>query len=84
MPGIPREAERGATLLPLSKDARDGAYDQYLLARVYLLAGQPDKAMDILEQLLKVPFYVSPAWLRIDPEWTSLRGNPRFKRLSAG
>ncbi len=83
-PDAIREAERGATLLPLSKDARDGAYDQYLLARVYLLAGQPDKAMDILEQLLKVPFYVSPAWLRIDPEWTSLRGNPRFKRLSAG
>ena len=83
-PDAVREAERGAALLPISKDARNGAYNQYLLARVYLLAGQPDKAMDVLEQLLKVPFYVSPAWLRIDPEWTSLKGNPRFERLSAG
>jgi tetratricopeptide (TPR) repeat protein len=83
-PDAIREAERGAALMPISKNARDGTYDQYLLARVYLLAGQPDKAMDVLEQLLKVPFYVSPAWLRIDPEWTSLKGNPRFERLSAG
>jgi eukaryotic-like serine/threonine-protein kinase len=79
-----REAERGAALMPLSKSARVGAYDQNLLARVYLVAEQPEKALDVLEALLKVPFYISPAWLRIDPTWAALHGNPRFERMIAG
>jgi eukaryotic-like serine/threonine-protein kinase len=79
-----REAERGAALMPITKDARQGPYAQYLLARVYLTVGQPEKALDILERLLDVPFYVSPGWLRIDPTWAALHGNPRFERLIAG
>jgi tetratricopeptide (TPR) repeat protein len=77
------EAERGAALLPVSRDAHDGAYDRYLLARVYLTAGKPEKALDVLERVIANPFYVTPAWLRIDPTWTSLHGNPRFERLTA-
>jgi tetratricopeptide (TPR) repeat protein len=79
-----REAERGAALMPIAANARQGPYAQYLLARVHFTAGQSEKALDILEALLKVPFYVSPGWLRIDPTWAALRGNPRFQQLIAG
>ena len=48
------------------------------------MVGEPDKAIDQLEALLKTPYFLSPAWLRIDPNFAPLRGNPRFKRLVAG
>ena len=52
--------------------------------RIYLLVGEPDKALDLFEPLLKMPYYLSPGWLRIDPAFASLKGNPRFERLVAG
>ena len=79
-----REAERGVALTPIAREARNGTYFTYVLARVYLVAGQPEKAVDILQQLLKIPFYVSPGWLKVDPTWAALRGNPRFEQLIAG
>jgi hypothetical protein len=36
-----------------------------------------------LEPLLKMPYYLSPGWLKIDPTFAPLRGNPRFERLFA-
>jgi hypothetical protein len=53
------------------------------LARIYLLVGQPEPALDQLEELLRIPYYLSPAWLSIDPTFAQLRGNPRFERLIA-
>jgi serine/threonine-protein kinase len=79
-----REGERGMKLLPLSQDAYSGAYNQHLLARIYLLAGEQEKAIDQLESLLRIPYYLSVGWLRIDPTFDSLRKNPRFARLVAG
>jgi TolB-like protein/Tfp pilus assembly protein PilF len=76
-----REAERGVALEP---NARDGPYYKRVLARVYILVGEPEKALDRLEPLLKVPYYLSPGWLEIDPSFDPLRNNPRFQRLVAG
>jgi tetratricopeptide (TPR) repeat protein len=78
------EGERGVALLPVSKDAFGGAYNLHQLARIYLLVGEPEKALDQLERLLKVPYYVSPGWLKIDPAFAPLKGNPRFERLVRG
>jgi eukaryotic-like serine/threonine-protein kinase len=79
-----REGERGVALLPISRDALGGPYLQHQLARIYLLVGEPEKALDHLEPLLKIPYYLSPGWLKIDPNFAPLRGNPRFQRLVNG
>jgi eukaryotic-like serine/threonine-protein kinase len=79
-----REGERGVALMPISRNALLGAELQRVLAWTYSLMGEPEKAVDRLEPLLKLPFYVSPGWLRIDPSFAQLRGNPRFERLVAG
>jgi hypothetical protein len=57
---------------------------QRVLAWTYLLVGEPDRALDQLERLLKGPYYLSPGWLKIDPNFAPLRGNPRFERLVNG
>jgi serine/threonine-protein kinase len=77
------EGERGTALWPMSRDSYMAPYLQHQLARIYALVGEPDKAIDLLESLLRVPYYLSPGWLRIDPEFTMLEGNPRFERLIA-
>jgi eukaryotic-like serine/threonine-protein kinase len=76
-----REGERGVALMPRSRDLFNGAYFQLQLARIYILVGEPDKALDQLEPLLRIPYYLSPGWLRIDPMFDPLRKNPRFRKL---
>jgi len=79
-----QEGERGVALMPTSRDALLGAYLQHQLGRIYLLVGEPEKALDQLEPLLRMPYYLSPGWLRIDPTFAPLKGNPQFERLVAG
>jgi serine/threonine-protein kinase len=78
-----REGERAVAALPISKDAFLGPYIQHQLVRIYLILGQPDKALDRLEPLMKMPYFLSPAWLRIDPMFTPLRTNARFEGLAS-
>jgi TolB-like protein/Flp pilus assembly protein TadD len=79
-----REGERGAALLPVSRDAYAGPYIQHQLVRIYALVGEPERALDQLEPLLRVPYYLSPGWLKIDPNFDPLRNNPRFQKFVAG
>ncbi|HEX3236312.1 MAG TPA: hypothetical protein VHR41_19130 [Gemmatimonadales bacterium] len=76
------EGQRGVAMVPIEKDGETGPYYVHQLTRIYLHTGQPEKALDQLEKLMAVPYYLSPAWLRIDPEFSPLKGNPRFERLS--
>jgi hypothetical protein len=54
---------------------------QHQLVRIYIETGEYEKALDRLEPLLKVPYNLSPGWLRIDPTFDPLRKNPRFQKL---
>ena len=77
-----REGRRGVELLPLERDAYNGPYVQLQLVRIHALNGEVEPALDLLEPLLRVPFYVSPGWLRLDPAFDPLRREARFARLS--
>ena len=79
-----RAGLRGASLAPISSDALSGTYLQHQLARIYIVVGEPEKALDVLEPLLKIPYYLSPGWLKLDPTFDPLRNNPRFHKLVAG
>jgi hypothetical protein len=70
--------------MPFSSDALSGTYFQHQLVRAYILVGEPEKALDVLEPLLKIPYYLSPGWLKIDPTFDPLRSNPRFRKLVEG
>ena len=78
-----REGERAVALLPISKDARDGPDIQAGLVTINLLVGNSERALKLLEPLLKIPNILSPGWLRVDPTFDPLRKSPRFQKLVA-
>ena len=78
-----REGRRAVEMMPISREAFTGPYIQHQLARIFILVGRPDQAINQLEPLLRVPYLLSPGWLRIDPTFDPLRSNPRFQRLLA-
>ena len=76
-----REGKKGVELFPVTKDAWRGAYRVEDLARIYVMVGKFDAAIDQLEFLLSRPGEMSIPLLRLDPAWNPLRDHPRFKKL---
>ncbi len=76
-----REGQKGVELLPISKDARRGSSRIGDLAKIYVMVGEYDAAIDQLEFLLSIPSRVSGPSLRVDPIWNPLRDHPRFQTL---
>ena len=47
------------------------------------LAGEKDLALEQLDTVSKIPCGLSYGDLRLDSEWDSLRGDPRFEKIVA-
>jgi TolB-like protein/Tfp pilus assembly protein PilF len=78
-----QEGRAACNMVPRSKDARDGVYLMNYLARIYALTGEKDLALEQLDLVSKIPCGPSYGGLRLDPEWDSLRGDPRFEKIVA-
>jgi serine/threonine-protein kinase len=76
-----RTGRRAVEMLPPSEDAMDGTDPLAYLAQVYLMVGEPERAIEQLEVLLANPGWLSAHWLRLDPIWDPLRDHPRFQAL---
>jgi serine/threonine-protein kinase len=68
-------------LYPVSKDAFGGPDYVEGLAQIYVMVGEYDAALDQIEYLLSIPYWLSVPSLRIDPLWDPLRNHPRFQKL---
>jgi serine/threonine-protein kinase len=73
---------RAVELLPISRDAFDGPLIAAKLAAIYAQTSQFDGALELLNQLVRVPNGLTPGTLRIEREWDPLRGDDRFERLT--
>lgn len=71
-------AKRAQVLMP---DALDGPSWIINEARVQLLVGNRKEALDALDLALRIPSGLTSHWLRLDPAWDPLRGDPRFEQL---
>jgi len=79
-----RTAERAVALTPIEKDAYIGPYIQLQLARVHMMVGSKDKAVELLKPLVELPNNLSRAWLRLDPTFDPVPNHPGFQRLVEG
>lgn len=77
------EGRRAVELMPLSRDAYDGMLVLYGLAQVYTWTGENEKAIELVERLMKMPGYLTYGYLKVDPSWNPLRGDPRFETMVA-
>jgi predicted negative regulator of RcsB-dependent stress response len=78
-----QESRSACDMLPVAKDAVYGALLITNLARVYALTGEKDLALEQLDAVNNVPWGPTYGQLRLDSEWDSLRGDPRFQKLVA-
>ena len=84
-------AERMIAMIPIEKDALIGPRPLDILARVAARIGEYDRSISTLENLLSIPYEaplaanppLTPALLRLDPMFDSLRKDPRFQKLVA-
>jgi len=76
-----REGELGVELLPVTKDFMGGLVMVSDLARIYVMAGEFDAAIEKLESLLTKPGAMTKHLLLLDPAWDPIRTHPGFKKL---
>ena len=79
------EAELSLRLRETSLDAGTGPYVRFQVARILIQSGEPEKALDLIEPLLTTNGSdLTPGYMRLDPSFLPLKGNPRFEKLIAG
>ncbi|MBX6326747.1 MAG: hypothetical protein IRY93_12010, partial [Chthoniobacterales bacterium] len=78
-----RQGERAVTLTPINGSGFDGSKLIEYLAVIYAWTGEKDRAIARLSEALQLPGDVSYGYLRLDPIWDPLRGDPRFEALVA-
>jgi serine/threonine-protein kinase len=75
------EGAKAVDLLPMNKDAYFGAYRIEDMARIYVMVGDYDKALEQIRFLLSHPGPMSVKMLQLDPVWKPLREMPEFKKI---
>jgi hypothetical protein len=85
-----KQAERAKVALdPSPKDAISGPRAEENLALIQTIVGDNSGAISTLAQVLQTPYNswlyipapITPAFLKLDPFWDPLRGDPVFQKL---
>jgi serine/threonine protein kinase len=78
-----REGCRAVEILPITKDAIDGAVMTQYLAVIYAWTSEKKLALEQLANVVRVPSDVSYGYLRLDPLWDPLKDEPGFEKIVA-
>jgi TolB-like protein/class 3 adenylate cyclase len=78
-----REARRAVELVPLEKDALNGADVIHYSGIVAAWVGEKDLALQNLAKAAQLPCFLSYGRLKLLPWYDPLRGDPRFDKIVA-
>jgi hypothetical protein len=78
-----REVRRAVELMPVSKDALNGADMILYSAIVAAWVGEKDLAIERLAEAARLPGFLSYGRLKLLPWYDPLRGDPRFEKIVA-
>jgi tetratricopeptide (TPR) repeat protein len=73
--------EQGKNMMPVSKSFMSGIERLIYLAEIYMVTGEKEKAVNVLDYLMSVPGDMSLATLKYSPDWDPLREHPGFQEL---
>jgi serine/threonine protein kinase/tetratricopeptide (TPR) repeat protein len=77
-----REGKLGLDRMPISKDAMVGTQLARKMALIYVMVGDYEAAIELLELLLSIPCSnESIVTVSLHPDWDPLRDHPRFQAL---
>jgi tetratricopeptide (TPR) repeat protein len=78
-----REGRRAVELLPITKDALDGAELMKYLGVIYAWCDEKELAIELVAATVQIPGSLSYGTLKLHPFWDALRGDPRFEKIVA-
>lgn len=78
-----RAAEHAMEIWPMSREPQRAAELRQHVATVYAWTGDRSAAIQLLEQLVKLPGGPDAGDLKLNPRWDDLRADPRFEKLIA-
>ncbi|MEE9190835.1 MAG: protein kinase [Candidatus Neomarinimicrobiota bacterium] len=76
-----KEWELYETLLPFHKDFFWGTINRVYKIEMLLWLGEYDQAIDLADQMLSIPSFLTMNTLKLSPIFDPLRDNPRFQEL---
>ena len=62
-------AQRGLALGRAKPDAGFQPFYEHMAARTALLVGDRERALELIEGIMRNPWFITPAWLRLDPDF---------------
>jgi tetratricopeptide (TPR) repeat protein len=74
--------KKALELMPINKEAFRGACRAEDLARIYVMSGKYEEALEQIKILLSVPSALSVKLLLLDPAWKPLWTLPDFKKIT--
>ncbi len=78
-----RAGRLACEMLAIDRDALDGAILLLIDAQIAAWVGEKDLAFEQLDRLARIPSPLSYGDLKLNPDWDSLRSDPRFDALVA-
>ncbi len=74
---------RAREIMPVSRQAFAGGRMLRELAKIYAWVGEKEQALALLATCARENYSIDSAVLKLDPDWDSLRGDPRFDKIVA-